>query len=188
MALSFNSHECFLGFFSPSAYSQGTGSAVSPDTLLSPDDSLQATMYPKMTLLNGPVLVVKYIDPKKFIKADAYTGGGFIVGVYLGKDDLNNINSPQLVMDTSQVQTVTDVSFFNAYDPQHTGQLSEKTLRDGHFILLYYNTNGYLLMRSMANYGVYGLQYDMASNHVNLILDGIQRDKFLQGLVINFAK
>lgn len=169
------------------AQAQPTGVEVNANALLLPDESaLQATMYPLMQLLQGPVLVVKYIKPASFVKADAFTGGGFIVGVYVGKEVLDNIKSPLLVIDQKEVKAVTDLNYFSQYDPKKTGQLSEKTLRDGRFVLLYYNTNGYLLMLSMVNYGVHGLQYDVANNNVKLILDGLQRDKFLQGLIINF--
>jgi len=164
-----------------------TGTEVSASALLIPDEnSLQATMYPKMPLLQGPVLVVKYINPAGFVKADAFTGGGFIVGVYVGKEILDNIKSPLLVINPNDVKVITDLNYFSQFDPGKTGQLSEKALRDAHFALLYYNTNGYLLMLSMVNYGVYGLEYDIAKNNVKLVLDGLQRDKFLEGLIINF--
>ncbi len=173
--------------FCLSAQGQGYGQPVAANQLLVPDDAvMQATMYPKLTLLHGPILVVKFFDPTHFIKSDVYTGSGFIVGIYKGKEDINNVKSPLLIEDLSQIQTIANLDILQSFDPTKTGRLAEQILRKANFVLVYYNTNGYPLMLSMVNYGVHGLNYDLTQNHIDLELSGVEKGKFLQGLVVNF--
>lgn len=158
-----------LGLLSIHAQADDKGLTNNPNLLTL--DNLVPTNTPNMTLLKGVVLVAKYTALDKVSPTDFFSGGsGFIVGQYLGSDNLNYVNSPILIEDLSTVQTIRNISFFAQFDPNKTGVLSEKTIRQAQLVLMYYNSNGYPLMRSMANYGIHQLAYDLTSNSVKLNL------------------
>lgn len=133
-------------------------------------DNIAPTTHPKMTFLVGVVLVAKYINLDKVSPSDFSNGSSFILCQYVGPINVNYVNSPILIEDLSQVKTISSLSFFAAYDPKKTGVLSEDTIRKANLVLVYYNTNGFPVMRSMANYGVHQLAYDLTTNSVKLDL------------------
>lgn len=133
-------------------------------------DNIAPTNTPKMTLLQGVVLVAKYINLDKVSPSNFSNGSSFILCQYVGPINLSYVNSPILIEDLSQVKTISNLSFFAAYDPKKTGLLSEDTIRKANLVLVYYNTNGFPVMRSMANYGVHQLAYDLTTNKVKLDL------------------
>ena len=149
-----------------------TGMTQNPNLLTL--DNIAPTNTPSMTLLNGVVLVAKYNNLDKVSPSDFFSGSGFIIGQYLGNDNLNYVNSPILIENPAQIKTINNLSFFTQFDPNKTGVLSEKAIRQANLVLIYYNSNGYPLMRSMANYGIHQLNYDLTTNRVKLNLYDVQ--------------
>lgn len=170
------------------AHADTANTAAANNNLLTTNDNqLQATLYPKMTLLKGVVMIVKYTNLTKVSKKDFYSGDGMIVAQYLGPEDLQDINVPLLITHLNQVKPITSFDFFEPFDPKHTGYLSKQALEAAKLVFVYYNVNGHGVMLSMVPYGIFGFSYNPQANLGEFLLDPNMPGKSLRGELVNFG-
>ncbi len=144
------------------------------------------TSAPIMSLLHGDILVVDMRGGDKITAKAVHEGTAYIIGQYLGNQDL--MNSKNIILTNAQdFAPVKEFDFFSTYDKKKTGIISLEDMRKAKLVLAHYDTiGGYLEIQAPETMGIpiNSIRYD--ENHNTFVLLQADGAIVFQGSIVNF--